>query len=145
MNAGSKAHIDAQASCLKQSVIITIVISGIIGIIGLLLVLLHLTRGSEVVSQGLLICGYILLGIAIVITAVSGLVCTCSLMNNTNNNMDVLNRWNRGRMSLQCETSTTYQTYTTTCEQDTDVMEMKDIIASVGDLHMDTGNDIHEV
>ena len=38
MNAGSKANREDHTVCLKQSVIITIAISGIIGIIGLLLV-----------------------------------------------------------------------------------------------------------
>lgn len=96
---------------IKHSVIIMLIFSGIVGVIGLLIIFLNLAAGLDVVSEGLLICGYVLLGVSVVTPTVGGVVCVCESI--CSSNQDTIDE--RSESNIEIENTKT------------DVIEMKDI------------------
>lgn len=80
MNTNSVTSAKSRVICIKHCVMVIIIIIAILGLVGLVIVFIHIICGEHIISQGAVLCGYILVCVSILTPTVTGCVCLCSLI-----------------------------------------------------------------
>ena len=77
MNANCGTYARDHKIYIKHWLMLIIIFIAILGVVGLVIVFLHVAYGVQIIPQGAVLCGYVLVFVSILTPTVSGCVCLC--------------------------------------------------------------------